>query len=167
MSPNGRSPARRFGVVICITALVVAFIVYVLGSNRSQIGGPESLPDTGRMDDRFPDTLEWVKAGVEGGIPLREEVPVRVTIAPGDDIQEAINGVAKSGYGVVLLTPGWYPITKCIQMQTGVVLRGKDREKCVIAVTMRPKERSDWKTYGIVMFQNQWAGIEGKSPVSC
>lgn len=152
---------------ILFVACVIYFFCIFFGGKCSltkgvdaRVGDPGAVIDLGLLDRSFPDMTEWAKAGVEGGIPLRADVPIRIVINPGDDIQKAIDEVAQKQYGVVLLSPGRYVINKNIEMRSGVVLRGMDPNKCIIEISLLSEERWDWITYGIVMRKCQWTGIE-------
>lgn len=88
-----------------------------------------------------------------GGIAIPEDIPVKVTIdpAPGDDtqrIQAAIDQVSAmspdhNGFrGIVLLTKGYYSISRTLNMNTsGVILRGEGQHKkgTVIHTNLRTK----------------------------
>ena len=87
----------------------------------------------------FDDLIrEWNTAGKSGGIP--DDLPVVVTVSPGDDIQAAINAAAAQGGGVVLLEEGTYRVNESINLKSDVVLRGADREKTVIESTIRSND---------------------------
>jgi len=94
-----------------------------------RIGDPGSVFDPAKFDARYPDAKEWAKAGVEGGIPFRQQTPVVARLKPGDDIHAAVQ---KAGAGVVLLAPGVHPLVKEIVMKSKVILRGEDREKTIL-----------------------------------
>ena len=89
-----------------------------------------------------------------GGVPLPSgfEVPVRATVAVGDDAQAAIDTVAAlpldaSGYrGAVLLLRGQHPVTAPLVVSaSGIVLRGEgaDRVDGTVLVGVGPFARND------------------------
>ena len=73
-------------------------------------GDPGWRLDETLYDPRFPDSLEWAKAGVEGGIPYPETLAIRATLSPGDDIQAAVTQVGQAGGGVIVLKAGVYTL---------------------------------------------------------
>ncbi len=101
------------------------------------LGGPTWVPDPTRMDPRYPDMQEWAKAGVRGGIPARSATPVRKRLAPGVDLQAAIDEVAKAGGGVIWLAPGDYPIHQTLRLRSRVVLRGADKAQTRLMIKMK------------------------------
>ncbi|MBC8155829.1 MAG: right-handed parallel beta-helix repeat-containing protein, partial [Bacteroidetes bacterium] len=102
-----------------------------------QPGDAGWLADESRFDPRFPDMKEWAKAGVEGGIPVRSQTPVRQRLAPGQALQPAIDAVAAAGGGVLLLAKGDYPIRQPIILKTGVILRGQSRDSTRLLVLLK------------------------------
>ncbi|MFN9433991.1 MAG: right-handed parallel beta-helix repeat-containing protein [Planctomycetota bacterium] len=104
---------------------------------RPRIGDPGWVFDERRDDPRFPEMREWAKAGVEGGIPLRNTLPIRLRISEGDDLQSAIDRVAEQGGGVLVLGPGDYWIDRTIQLKSGVVLRGTHKDSSIIKNRMK------------------------------
>ncbi len=90
-----------------------------------QLGDPGWEFDTTRFDSRIPAMREWAKAGVRGGIPLRNQNKVVRTITATSnkndraaDIQNAINAANASGGGVVLLKNGTYWIRSQIALKS-------------------------------------------------
>lgn len=104
---------------------------------RPRIGDPGWGFDESRYDPRFPEMREWAKAGVEGGIPLRNTLPKKLRVSKGDDLQSAIDRVAEQGGGVLLLGPGDYWIDRTIQLKSGVVMRGTHKDSTIIKIRMK------------------------------
>lgn len=104
---------------------------------QPRIGDPGWIFDESRFDPRFPEMRHWAKAGVEGGIPLRESLPIKLQVTGGCDLQSAIDQVAEQGGGVILLAPGEYWIERTIQLKSGVVLRGTSKEESIIKIRMK------------------------------
>lgn len=102
-----------------------------------RIGDPGWGFDESRYDPRFPEMREWAKAGVEGGIPLRNSLIIKLCLDEKDDLQSAIDQVAVQGGGVILLSPGEYWIDKTIQLKSGVVLRGTNKHESIIKIRMK------------------------------
>ena len=101
-------------------------------------GDPGVRIDTSKFDPAYPQMKEWAKAGVRGGIPFINKIPVKKTINGGssDDINAAINAVAKSGGGAVMLSNGKYRINKQVTMKKGVSLIGQSRSGVVAEISM-------------------------------
>ena len=74
----------------------------------NRIGDANWQLDISQYDQRFPLSIEWAKAGVRGGIPCFDPERVVVKITPKDDIQTAIDKVARAGGGTVILEEGVY-----------------------------------------------------------
>jgi hypothetical protein len=102
-----------------------------------RIGDPGSVFDESKYDDRFPDSKEWAKAGVEGGIPLPSQLPVVSRIRPGEDIQAAVDAARQ---GVVVLAAGLHRTDRTVNMKNGVVLRGEDKDKTIIEYGVEDKD---------------------------
>jgi hypothetical protein len=107
------------------------------GPDSPRWGDPGWVLDETRLDDRFPAMREWAIAGVRGGIPFRETLPIHARVSPGDDLQAAIDTAANKGGGVVWLGAGEYPLTRSLRLASGVVLRGESRDTTVISVRMK------------------------------
>ena len=139
-----RPSARRSRVA---TALLACFALGAgLGSvSRAadvRVGDGACKPDPARFDENYPDMKEWATAGVRGGIPDRSAGKIYKTLKPGDDVQAAVDGAAKGGGGVVLLSAGTYPIPKRLDLRDNVVLRGESKERVVLECTIRAAEPS-------------------------
>lgn len=92
----------------------------------NQFGTPSCTIRSECLDTNHPTINEWVKAGVEGGIPQITKITKII-----DDIanlQDAINTI---GSGVILIKEGDYSLTKTITLKKDVVLRGEDRDKVI------------------------------------
>ncbi len=107
------------------------------GGAAPRIGDPGWEPDPARFDPRFPAMAEWARAGVRGGIPARDALPVVARVAPGEDLQAALDRAAAAGGGVVLLAAGTHDLVRPVELRSGVVLRGADRHGTVLAVRIR------------------------------
>ncbi len=115
----------------------LAILVLFAGSALSaaevvRIGDPGSVFDPSRYDAAYPNSKEWAKAGVQGGVPFRTQTPVVARVEPGGNIQAAINSVGGSP-GVVLLARGVHPITQRIELRDNVILRGEDRDETIVS----------------------------------
>ncbi len=102
-----------------------------------QIGDPGWEWDPKRADPAYPDMQEWAKAGVEGGIPFRGDLPIRRVLGPNEPLQAAIDTVKKMGGGVMLLQKGIYELKQPIRVPSGVVLRGENKNAVEIRVLLK------------------------------
>jgi hypothetical protein len=102
-----------------------------------QIGDPGWEWDPNRADPAYPAMQEWAKAGVEGGIPLRADLPIRWVLGPNESLQMAIDAVKKMGGGVIFLKKGIYELKQPIQVLSGVILRGEDKKGVEIRVYLK------------------------------
>lgn len=118
--------------------------------------------DAEQYDARFPDMWHWAQAGVRCGIPNEGDFPVRETLEPGADIQEALDRAAAKGGGVVLLKAGVYPIHETLEMRDSVILRGVDRSDVALSNQLRaPFFPNPFDNVSGIRFQNvSWAGLE-------
>lgn len=165
MSADARPGPPRLsgGFAVLAAALVVAsgaLFAAGLSIPFPRVGDPGSVFDPGRFDPRFPEMREWAKAGVRGGIPPRESLPVAARLAPGDDLQAAVDGAAAKGGGVVLLAPGRHRLTERLDMRSSVVLRGEDREGSIVEVAIRTDFHAPSEILGIRFYRIHHAALE-------
>ncbi len=118
--------------------------------------------DGEQYDARFPDMWHWAQAGVQCGIPNEDEFPVRDTLEPGADVQEALDRAAEAGGGVVLLTAGIYPIHEPLYLRNSVIVRGTARSGVVLSNQLRgPFYPSPFENVAAIRFREvRWAGLE-------
>jgi len=139
---TGGIPAQEDTMRHALSAVLAVTILSVAGLAAGEavpprIGGPGSVLDPAKVDARFPDAKEWAVAGVAGGIPWRNSMPVVATLKPGDDIAAAMR---TAGKGVILLKAGTHTLDATLSFASGVVLRGEDRERTVIAYGVTRKD---------------------------
>ncbi|WP_076418155.1 hypothetical protein [Colwellia sp. UCD-KL20] len=157
-----------FKLLIPILVLNLSFSVSAQNDNLAKeqltdirYGDPGLVFDESKVDPLYPDMVEWAKAGVRGGIPLRHSTPVAATISPGtDNIQETIDKVKN---GVVILKAGTYTLNSPVYLKSNIILRGEtgNPKDVVININFRQKWEG-WasKRYGIVMHDIKNAGVE-------
>jgi hypothetical protein len=141
---------RRFGLrsgpearLAAAAVLCLTIAAHAAAAAEPRVGDAGASPDPAKFDERYPDMKEWAEAGVRGGIPPRGQEKVARTVKPGDDLQAAINDIAKKGGGVVLLSSGVYPIAARLDLMSGVVLRGEDEDKVVLECGIRSNKLTD------------------------
>ncbi|WP_158969931.1 hypothetical protein [Paraglaciecola sp. L3A3] len=127
-----------------------------------EYGDPGWVFDEAKADPKYPDMVEWAKAGVRGGIPFRDTTPIVKTINPGtDNIQGAIDQV-KNG-GVIILKSGAYTLNQPVYLKSNIILRGEtgDPKDVIININFRQTWQG-WasKRYGLVLDDVNNAGIE-------
>lgn len=122
-----------------------------------RIGDPESVFDEALFDERFPLQREWARAGVEGGVPHRDQNPVVAHIKAGMPIQPALDAAAKDGGGVVLLLPGEHRVETALIMRSDVILRGSGRELTLLTYG---RNRSQDDANAVNFSKVQHAGLE-------
>ena len=153
----------NFWYVCLFTYLCISPFVHA-----QQIGDPGWVFDESKYDPRIPAMKEWAKAGVQGGIPYRNSLPVKKTLTPtaqnqdrSGDLQKAIDEVARNGGGVVLLKKGTYPIRKKIVMKSKVVVRGEGKKNTILLNQMKLAAQKESVKTEVILFNNvQRAGLE-------
>jgi len=111
---------------------VFLFVIGMMGVNallfaQSSLGSASCAIEAALLDENYPAMVEWAKAGVEGGIQLTSKKLIKKRLKAGDDIQLAIEQVAKKGGGVVLLLKGIYSVYQTIHLRSNVTLRGENK----------------------------------------
>lgn len=149
------------------SCLLMFALLPAIALAEARVGDPDSKPVPEKFDGNYPDMKEWASAGVRGGIPIRGSLKVVATLKPGQDIQAAIDAAAAAAAAgkpdenpvVVLLSPGTYSVKKPIDLRTGVVLRGENKELAVIENTMRASQLTS-DSYTLRLEKVRRAGIE-------
>ena len=158
MPQRPHSPPRPAAGVLA-ALFFACFALRPAAAADVRVGDPGAAADPAKFDDKYPDMKEWAAAGVRGGIPARSAGKVVKTVKPGDDLQAAIDEAAGKGGGVVLLTAGTYPVTVRLNMASGVVLRGEDKDKAVLENAMKASRMTD-RTFSVRFDGTQHAGLE-------
>ncbi|WP_010180565.1 Ig-like domain-containing protein [Aquimarina agarilytica] len=145
--------------------IVVIYLMGLISSqiHGQQIGDPGWEFDTSKYDSRYPDMKIWATAGVQGGIPYRNNYQNKIEIKPGDDIQKAIDQMAKkSGGGVVILKNGIYKLgAKTISLKSNVRLRGQSKNGVKIKSSLRATKKNEKVLFKMNAIER--AGIEDLS----
>ncbi len=94
--------------------------------------------DNSKMDSNYPQMSEWIKAGVEGGIPALSSSKIKKTIGPtnSDGLMSAINEVSRNGGGQLRLRNGNYTINKPVIVKNNVRIVGENRNGVVLTINM-------------------------------
>lgn len=116
--------------------LFALFVTSIL-SAQLFVGGESACLDKKLLDPAYPMMEDWAKAGVEGGIPERGKLKICREITSGNDINQAMLQVSDMGGGVLLLREGVYTVNETLEVPSGVVLRGADRENVILSVKMK------------------------------
>lgn len=161
-----------FSIRSCCLLLSVVATLPSYTRAEPRVGDRDSTPEPARFDSNYPDMKEWASAGVRGGIPPRDAIEPFKTLKPGDDIQAAINAAAKAFASAsdpkqpgnekpvaVVLSAGTYSVKKPIDLRTGVVLRGQNKELAIIENSMRSQQLSA-DSFTLRLSKVRKAGIE-------
>ena len=120
---------------------------YTYACIEPRIGDPTWQYDQSKNDSRFPDIQEWIKAGVIGGVPCKEDsLKVGIKTASSDfqeEIDKSYEVIQKKGlsHGYLLIENGTHYIDSPINLKSGVILRGESKENTKLIV--RIKNRYD------------------------
>lgn len=104
-----------------------------------RIGDSNPRFDSNKLDANYPQMREWMKAGVEGGIPsLKSQLSkVTITFESGASVKD-INGFLNSGdkYAprIILLKNGNYTFDQQIRLYAQDVLIGESRDGVVVTL---------------------------------
>ncbi len=145
-------------------AIVFLLAITFNSIQAQQIGDPGWEFDNSKFDSKYPDMKIWATAGVQGGIPFRNDFKNKIEIKPGDDIQKAIDQMAnRSGGGIVLLKNGTYNLgTRTFRMKSNVRLRGESKNGVKLRSSLR--ETNNKREKILFVFNNvKRAGLEDLS----
>lgn len=142
---------------------LIIWLIFLSLSLFSQSYGDRGWKlDSALLNAHFPDIVEWAKAGVERGIPDSLSTKVKMKISPKDNLQKAIDTVAKTG-GVLLLQPGEYVINEPVYIRSGVILRGVSKSSVLLSVKIHGyfwRTKNMKRTGAILLHGVENAGIE-------
>jgi hypothetical protein len=150
-------------------ALLLVGTLALPGAESPRVGDAGSVYDPGRFDAAWPAAETWATAGVRGGIPARNATPLFRRIGPEDDLRAAIAAYAATidpeaaivgPRGVILLSPGRYPVEECLDLHPGLILRGEDPERTILEVRMRRASRWVSEVVGVRMRNCRCAALE-------
>ncbi|KAA1245802.1 Ig-like domain-containing protein [Aquimarina sp. RZ0] len=126
-------------------AMVIFFLlnfITIQSLEAQRVGDAGITFDNSKLDPDYPQMREWMKAGVEGGIPLLSSSTIKKTIGPtnSDGLNSAIDEVSRNGGGQLRLRNGNYTINKTVNVKSNVRIVGESRDRVVLIVTMTGKE---------------------------
>ncbi|WP_299895589.1 glycosyl hydrolase family 28-related protein [uncultured Aquimarina sp.] len=136
--------------VMLACAIIILILPTVKIYSQKSIGDPAVTFDNSRNDPKYPFMREWQKAGVEGGIPLRNTLPIKILLTPTDSegIQDAIDDIETNGTpSVILLKKGTYSIDRPIHLKSNVILRGENKNEVLLEVTVRSRRDNDEQVF--------------------
>lgn len=119
---------------------MLSFLICNASYSQKRVGDPGVEFDDAKYDNRYPQMLEWQKAGVRGGIPYLENIRIFKTLDNGansSQINQALDDAAKENELVgVLLKNGTYNINSAVKMKSNVALIGESRNgvRCIISM---------------------------------
>ncbi|SNR15571.1 T9SS type A sorting domain-containing protein [Tenacibaculum jejuense] len=126
--------------------ILIILLLFIININAQLSLGDSGVRfDNSKNDAKYPFMKEWQKAGVQGGIPKRNTLPIKLIVAPTNSkgIQEAINSVNTEGeLSVVLLKKGSYTIDRSLNIKSNIILRGETKDEVIFNVTIRAYENS-------------------------
>jgi len=163
------APRRRYLPALALLCLSISAASALAGAyfwmrhaSRSHLrpGDPGDAFLLSAEDPRFPDSRAWARAGVQGGVPFRQDTRVVRRVAAGEDLQAAVDDAARAGGGVVLLAAGTYALHQRLDMRSGVILRGTDPEKTILENHLRGTGRDAEENVGVLFRGVERAGIE-------
>ncbi|MFY0598975.1 MAG: T9SS type A sorting domain-containing protein [Cyclobacteriaceae bacterium] len=129
---------RNLSVLVIWTIIFPAF---VQAQTEIRVGDPGVIFDESKFDSDYPEIQEWITSGVEGGIPLLEDISAEITIEPtnSEGIASAMTEVAsmlgEGEFGAVILKNGIYHIDPNLNMRSYVRLVGESRDGVILRVT--------------------------------
>ncbi len=146
-----------------ILGLLLLSLMTISGLSPSfaqRVGDAGVKFDMSKLDNRYPQMKEWMKAGVEGGIPLLSNSKIKKTIGPtnSEGINKAINEVSRSGGGQLRLRNGDYNINKTVFLKNNVRVVGESRKGVVLTINMTGKKDDD--RHAIYFKGVKYAGLE-------
>jgi len=121
-------------------------------------GDPGWVLDETLLDERFPDMVEFAKAGVVGGVPYRDALVIQKTVTTSESLQSSLDEVKDAGGGVLLLEEGAYLVETPLRIPSGVVLRGIDEDRVVLRSALRAPSNSKLAT--ITIEDAELSGVE-------
>jgi hypothetical protein len=136
-----------------------------------RLGDPGVTFDLDKNDPAYPQMLEWQTAGVQGGIPFRDQWPILAVVEPTDTagimavLASVESEAASLGGGTVLLKNGTYTIDNAILMPSNVQLVGESRHGVELLITMLT-ETNPAEPYAIKFGQSFSVTVENSGLVN-
>lgn len=144
-----------------VLAIIFLNIIYTSAQTPS-IGDKEYKLDTCGFFPHSKSACEWIKAGVEGGIPSYSSFMKIFHAKPTDNLQKIIDKAARKG-GVVLLSKGDYIINESLYLRSGVLLRGVSKNEVQLLVKLKGhfwRIKNSNRAGAILLHNIERAGVE-------
>lgn len=145
--------------VVCIAIIISQLLGINAFARNDRRAKQQSLANPA---NRFHFNMEWKKAGVNGGLPDGKKVKNIRRISPSDNLQDAIITLANDGGGVILLKAGEYVISSTIKLESGVILRGCNKDSVLLSVKIHGYHFSTQKPRQSALYigNKEFVGIE-------
>ncbi|WP_158969884.1 hypothetical protein [Paraglaciecola sp. L3A3] len=138
-------------------------------ANANRVGDPNWVYDESKNDSNFSTMQEWKLAGVEDGIPCKEALTKvatkSVTETDINAFQDIIDNVIipnNTSSAYILVEEGIHYLDQPLNMKSGIVLRGEDKNNTIIIVRIKHKwqESGSRKLFAINFDDVENSGIE-------
>lgn len=156
-------------LILALSSIAFSSLSFAQCNNANRIGDPNWAYDSAKNDTAFANMQQWKFAGVEGGVPCSEELTKVatkwVTNTGSTAFQNKIDNASvpankKSAY--ILIKNGTHYLDQPINMKSGIVLRGENKNNTKIIVRLNHKwlQNGKRKIYAINFNNVENAGIE-------
>ncbi|WP_158969886.1 hypothetical protein [Paraglaciecola sp. L3A3] len=138
--------------VLAISSLTFSALSNAQCNQGNRIGDPNWVYDATKFDNAFPSMAKTKWAGVSGGVPCAESVPKVatkwLTNTGVSALQNKINNASvpagkKSAH--ILIKNGTHYLDQPINMKSGIVLRGENKNNTKIIVRLKHKWQQNGK----------------------
>lgn len=155
------------------TTLAVSQEKAVKPVTNKKVGNPDVSFDENKMDERYSQMKEWIKAGVEGGIPfLQDEMNnIKYTLesdVTAEELATVTKSLSDAGGGTIFLKNGTYHFSSAIRMYNKISVIGESREgvRIIIDESMKTGKLFDFynsRNSGLrnVTIQGGWRNENG------
>lgn len=156
-------------LTLALTSIVFSSLSFAQCNDANRIGDPNWVYDPTKNDSAFSTIQKWKFAGVEDGVPCKEslqKVATKwLTNTEVNAFQNKIDHASvpanqKSGY--ILVKNGTHYLDQPLNMKSGIVLRGEDKNNTIIIVRLKHQwlQNGKRKIYAVNFDNVQNAGIE-------
>lgn len=139
------------------TTFLIILLILTFNLKAQLIGDAGYIFDESKYDSKYPISKEFVKAGVENGIPDVSDW-TQISVSKIENLQDKIDELSKKGGGVILLEPGIYQLNSNLVMKDRIVLQGSKLDQTILQTSLRSKpEKLD---YAIKFSNTHNSGIQ-------